>query len=385
MTESLRRVLIVDDDDAVLASSSMLLKRAGFTVDAASSGEIATKQLQKRSYSAVLSDINMEGMSGLDLLQSIRERDLDTPVILITGGPSLQTAIDAMAWGAHRYLLKPVAPKDLIEAVTRAVLLSDLARLKREAFALRGSQGLPVDDEEALHATFTRAVERLHIVFHPILSMRNRCAMGFEALVRSAEPTLEYPEALLGTAGLLGRHEELTRAIYERVADRARAELPDDRLLFVNVHPPDLMDDSLHGMGSPLAPLADRIVLEITERASIDKMGDISNVVRDLRLLKYRLAVDDLGTGYAGLASFTQLNPEIVKLDRSLVSGIDSSPTKQRVVRAMTALCEDLGMQVISEGVETVAERDTLIDMGADLQQGFLFGRPSASFAEPRL
>lgn len=384
MTESLRRVLIVDDDDAVLQSSSMLLKRAGFTVDAASSGEIAIKKLQQRGYSAILSDINMEGMSGLDLLQSIRERDLDTPVILITGGPSLQTAIDAMAWGAHRYLLKPVAPKDLIEAVTRAVLLSDLARLKREAFALRGAQGLPVDDEKALNETFTRALDRLSVVFHPILSMKAGRAMGYEALVRSSEPTLEYPDALLGTAGLLGRHQELTRAIYQRIADRAR-ELPDDRLLFVNVHPPDLMDHSLHGMGSPLAPYADRIVLEITERASIEKMGDITNIVRDLRLLKYRLAVDDLGTGYAGLASFTQLNPEIVKLDRSLVNGIDTSPTKQRVVRAMTALCEDLGMQVISEGVETAAERETLIGLGADLQQGFLYGHPAAAFAEPTL
>jgi len=385
MTESpSRRVLIVDDDAAVLQASSMLLGRAGFSVDAATSGERAVQFLQTKSYSAILSDINMEGMSGLDLLRAIRERDLDTPVILFTGGPSLSTAIDAMAWGAHRYLLKPVAPDELIEAVTRAVLLSDLARLKREAFALHSTSVLPLDDAEALNKTFSRALDRLSIVFHPIYSMRERRALGFEALMRSDEPSLESPMAMLETAGLLGRHEDLTRVIYARIGERA-VELPKDRLLFVNVHPPDLLNPTLHGMGSPLAPFASRIVLEITERASIERMGDITDVVRDLRLLKYRLAVDDLGTGYAGLSSFTQLSPDMVKLDRSLITGIDTNPVKQRVVGAMTSLCADLGMQVISEGIETVAERDALVEIGADLLQGYLFGQPRNSFEESEI
>ena len=379
-----RRVLIVDDDNAVLQASSLLLGRAGFSVDAATSGERALKFLQAKTYSAILSDINMEGMSGLELLRTIRERDLDTPVILFTGGPSLSTAIDAMAWGAHRYLIKPVSADELIEAVTRAVLLSDLARLKREAFALHSTSVLPLDDREALDRTFSRALERLSVVFHPIVSMRDRRTMGYEALMRSTEPSLESPMAMLETAGLLGRHEDLTRVIYARIGERA-ADLPDDRLLFVNVHPPDLLDPTLHGMGSPLAPYAARIVLEITERASIERMGDISDVVRDLRLLKYRLAVDDLGTGYAGLASFTQLSPDMVKLDRSLITGIDTNPVKQRVVRAMTSLCADLGMQVISEGIETTSEQDALIELGADLLQGYLYGKPSAKFAEPAL
>lgn len=382
MSATQRRVLVVDDDSAVLQASSVLLSRAGFVVDSAASGEAALHCIQERHYSAILSDINMEGMSGLELLRTIRERDLDTPVILITGGPSLQTAIDAMAWGAHRYLLKPVASKELIEAVTRAVMLSDLARLKREALALRGTHGLPVDDERALDASFSRAIKRLTIVFQPIISLKLQRSVGFEALVRSSEPTLEHPEALLGTASLLGRSDELTRAIYLKIAQQAPL-LPVDRLLFVNVHPPDLLDHSLHGLGSPLAPFADRIVLEVTERTSIERMGDISNIVRDLRLLGYRLAVDDLGTGYAGLSSFTQLSPEIVKLDRSLIEGIDQNPTKQRVVKAMLALCEDLGMQVISEGVETATERDALALLGADWLQGYHYGRPAAHFNDP--
>lgn len=381
---SLRRVLVVDDDAAVLRACSLLLDRAGFKVDSAPSGARALEFLQVHTYSVILSDILMEGMSGLDLLRAIRERDLDTPVVMMTAGPSLATALEAMAYGAHRYLLKPVAPETLVETITRASLLSDLARLKREAFALQGAANLPVDDRAKLDAAFTRGLQQLYMVFQPIVSMRQRKTMGFEALVRSNEPEMSNPGIFFDTAGLLGRQPELSKAIYSAVARRA-PEIRQDLLIFVNVHPPDLLDDSLHGTGSPLAPHSHRIVLEITERASIDKMGDVGPVVNDLRRLKYRLAVDDLGTGYAGLASFTQLSPEFVKLDRSLIMGIDKHPTKQRVVQAMYHLCADLGMTVISEGIETKEECDALMTLGADYVQGYLFARPAREIIEPTL
>jgi EAL domain-containing protein (putative c-di-GMP-specific phosphodiesterase class I)/ActR/RegA family two-component response regulator len=380
----LRRVLIVDDDAAVLRACSLLLDRAGFKVDSASSGARALELLEGNTYSVILSDILMEGMSGLDLLRAIRERDLDTPVVMMTAGPSLATALEAMAYGAHRYLLKPVAPETLVETITRASLLADLARLKREAFALQGAANLPVDDRAKLDAAFTRGLQQLHMVFQPIVSMRQRKTVGFEALVRSTEPEMKNPGIFFDTAGLLGRQPELSKAIYAGVARRA-PEIRQELLIFVNVHPPDLLDDSLHGTGSPLAPHSHRIVLEMTERASIDKMGDIAPVVNDLRRLKYRLAVDDLGTGYAGLASFTQLSPEFVKLDRSLVMGIDKHPTKQRVVQAMYHLCADLGMTVISEGVETTEEKEALMALGADYLQGYLFARPNVEIIEPPL
>jgi EAL domain-containing protein (putative c-di-GMP-specific phosphodiesterase class I) len=379
-----RRVLVVDDDAAVLRASSLLLDRAGFKVDSAASAQRALELLHDNTYSVILSDILMEGMSGLDLLRAIRERDLDTPVVMMTAGPSLATALEAMAYGAHRYLLKPVAPETLIETITRASLLADLARLKREAFALQEKANLPVDDRVKLDAAFTRGLAQLHMVFQPIISISQGKAVGFEALVRSGEPEMRNPAVFFDTAGLLARQPELSRAIYSSVAKRA-PDIREDLMIFVNVHPPDLLDDSLHGSGSPLAPHSHRVVLEITERASIDKMGDIGPVVNDLRRLNYRLAVDDLGTGYAGLASFTQLGPEFVKLDRSLIMGIDEHPTKQRVVQAMYHLCADLGMTVISEGVETKAEMETLRGLGADYLQGYLFARPSVEIIDPAI
>jgi len=91
----------------------------------------------------------------------------------------------------------------------------------------------------------------------------------------------------------------------------------------------------------------------------------------------YRVALDDLGAGYASLTSFAVLAPDLLKLDMSLVRGIHQSTTKQKLVGSMVRVCIDLGIGVVGEGVECVAEGDALIELGCDLLQGFLFGRPA--------
>jgi EAL domain-containing protein (putative c-di-GMP-specific phosphodiesterase class I) len=99
--------------------------------------------------------------------------------------------------------------------------------------------------------------------------------------------------------------------------------------------------------------------------------------VRSLRALGFRIAIDDLGAGYAGLTSFAILEPEVVKLDMSLVRGVNDEPIKRRLVSSMVTLCKELGILVVAEGIETEAERETLASVGCDLLQGFLLGRPA--------
>jgi EAL domain-containing protein (putative c-di-GMP-specific phosphodiesterase class I) len=150
--------------------------------------------------------------------------------------------------------------------------------------------------------------------------------------------------------------------------------------LFVNLHPEDLLDPHLLDPSSALTGIADRVVLEITERASITVMDAVREQVQRLREVGFRIAIDDLGAGYAGLTSFALLEPEFVKLDMTLVRDIDASPVKQKLVTSMTSLCRQMGMLVVAEGVETSAERDALVDLGCDLLQGYLFARPGRPF-----
>jgi EAL domain-containing protein (putative c-di-GMP-specific phosphodiesterase class I) len=163
----------------------------------------------------------------------------------------------------------------------------------------------------------------------------------------------------------------------------AAVDAPADALLFVNVHGLELNDEELFAAGAGLGPHASRVVLEITERTGIDPAAGPTRVAM-LRKLGYRIAVDDLGAGYAALGALASLEPEVVKLDMSLVRDIDNSTQKQSIVRSMLQVCRDeLGVSVICEGVETAAERDTLDDLGSDTLQGYFFGRPSASFSVP--
>ena len=144
-----------------------------------------------------------------------------------------------------------------------------------------------------------------------------------------------------------------------------------------------MLDDDLYSPDAALSQVASRVVLEITERAALDHVSDVRTRIASLRALGFRIAIDDLGAGYAGLSSFAQLEPEVVKIDMSLVRDIHLHATKRKLVRSLTSLCADLGLTLVTEGIECAAERDTLVDMGCELLQGYLFARPSHPLPDP--
>ncbi|MFO0616221.1 MAG: EAL domain-containing protein [Polyangiaceae bacterium] len=377
---NLPRVLLVDDEEAILRVHTRALTKAGYTVVSAPNGIAAEAALQEGSFDLILSDIDMPGMDGLTLLKHVRERDLDVPVILITGVPSFDAAVKAVENGALRYLVKPVELKTLVDLAHDAVRLHRLAKAKREALELAGGAEHFIGDQAGRAAAFERALEGLHIAYQPIVSWSERRIYAFEALLRSREPTLPHPGAMLDAAERLGRVHELGRRI------RAKAIEPlgtTDALLFVNLHPSDLSDDELYDERSPLASVASRVVLEITERASLEGIHDVRTRIATLRKMGYRIAIDDLGAGYAGLTSLTALEPDVVKLDMALVRDLHLQPTKQTLVRTMIKMCAELGMTVTAEGIENVAERDELVQAGCDLMQGYFFAKPGPAFPTP--
>jgi len=376
-------VLLVDDDEAVLRDYGRLLRSCGFSVDPAPSGRAALEQLAAADHDVVISDLMMPEMSGLEFLREVRTRDLDIPVILMTGMPDISSALAAIEYGAFRYLTKPIAREALAHAVEKAAHLHALARLKREALLLNGGEMMELGDKASLEARFGNALETLWIAFQPIVDWPRRRVFGYEALVRCAEPSIGHPGALFDTADRLERMHDLGRAIRRRVTE-AVASAPADVLIFVNVHAGELIDPELSSESAPLSSIASRVVLEITERSALDRVPGVLPRVLELRKRGFRIAIDDLGAGYAGLSSFAQLDPEFVKLDMSLVRDVHQRAKKRSVVRAMTSLCRnDLGVQVISEGVEVPEERDTLEEDGCELLQGYLFARPARGFAKP--
>ena len=112
----------------------------------------------------------MPDMDGLALLRDIRQTDLDVPMIFMTGSPALETALEAIEYGAFRYLLKPVPLDQLLGVVNRAVAVHKLARVRREASLVKELEGKPIGDRAGLEAKFTSAVEKLWVAAQPIVS-----------------------------------------------------------------------------------------------------------------------------------------------------------------------------------------------------------------------
>ncbi len=374
-----RRVLLVDDDPALLRSLARLLRAGGYDISTACNGRDAVEQVHGGSFDVIVSDIAMPNMDGIQLLRQVREHDLLVPVVLVTGEPAVKTAEQALELGAFHYLTKPVSTEEMQKVIDRAVHMHRMARIKQQAAELLGLAGALGADRAGLEASFDRAMDSLWVAYQPIVDFRRKRIFGYEALLRSDEPSLPHPGAVLDAAERLGCLDLLGRVIRE-LAAKPFAESSTAGSLFVNLHVTDLLDPTLCSSESPLSRVADRVVLEITERSSLDEVKDARVRVAALREMGFRIAVDDMGAGYAGLTSFALLEPEIVKLDMSLVRDVHRNTTKQKVIRSMTSLSRDMGMLVVAEGVETIEERDALVDLGCDLLQGYFFARPGKGF-----
>lgn len=223
---------------------------------------------------------------------------------------------------------------------------------------------------------FDAALDGLRVAFQPIVAVRSggdETPRSYEALARAGEPGLESARDLVDLAVELGRTIDLGLVVHRRVADALR----DHRgvTAFVNVDVEEFLT-GIRADDDPLAPFAERVVLEMTERAPIHELPQLRARAEALRGRGYRFAIDDLGGGYAGLTSLALMRPDFVKIDQVLVRGIECDPVKEKIVSTIVALCAQLGVQCIVEGVENHAERNALLSVGADLMQGFLFGLP---------
>jgi EAL domain-containing protein (putative c-di-GMP-specific phosphodiesterase class I) len=229
---------------------------------------------------------------------------------------------------------------------------------------------------------FERALSAMRMAFQPIVRP-DSTLFGYEALLRPNDPELRDPGLMIEAAERLNRLQRLGRAIRGQVADQVGKADDDPGLVFVNLHALDLMDPALISPYSPLSALARRVVLEITERASLQGLADVRDRVVDLRQMGYRIAIDDLGAGHARMKEFRPSDTDFVKLDLSVVRDCDASRMKQTFIASIIALCKENGIQVIGECVETESEARCLVGLGCDLLQGYYFAKPGPPFPTP--
>ncbi len=375
------RVLLIDDETLILRALTRILANAGHSVETAPDGATAMKMIGGAEYDVVFTDINMPGIGGIELIRMIREAQHDVPVVILTGNPQVETAMEAVEHGALRYLVKPIDADTLHALVSEALQRSRTNRLQKRAIELLGDAA-PLMGQRDLESSFMRGIELSWMAYQPIVCLKTKTVYAYEALVRTKEPAFPNPGVFFSVAERLSKLDVIGRAVRNHVAVDF-ANCPSEQV-FVNLHARDLLDDHLIDPKSPLTQIARSVVLEITERSDLERVVELRSRIQELRQLGYRIAVDDLGAGYAGLNSIAMLEPEVVKLDMTLVRDVHKELTKRKIVKAMSQFCEEIGALVVAEGVETKEELDSLVSLGCTLFQGYYFSKPGPNFPTPK-
>jgi len=222
------------------------------------------------------------------------------------------------------------------------------------------------------------------IHFQPLVAIDRADIYGYEALTRApADGPLHSPLVLFETAARLGRLVELEHLIVRRAMQRFKAlGLPG--LLFLNVTADTLVGAREHvGMlATELAELGlptSRVVIELTETRPIEDLAQLDDALQALRERGFRVALDDLGEGFASLRRWMEMRPDFVKIDRHFIDGIAQEPLKQQFVRSIVEMAATSGCEVVAEGLEQEPDLDVLRRLGLTICQGYLFARPSAT------
>jgi EAL domain-containing protein (putative c-di-GMP-specific phosphodiesterase class I) len=211
------------------------------------------------------------------------------------------------------------------------------------------------------------------MVFQPIVELATGRAIGAEALARFPIHQQRPPDQWFRDATEVGLGVELELSAI-RVALASLDELPRGAYLSLNAGPATVSSPSLFDLLRAASP--GRVVLELTEHVGVDDYGILTDVLDELRALGVRLAVDDAGAGFASLQHILNLKPDIIKLDRALVEGIDTDPARRALAGSLMTFATEIGAQVIAEGIETFREQTVLRRLGVRYGQGFHLGRP---------
>jgi len=213
----------------------------------------------------------------------------------------------------------------------------------------------------------------VYVDYHPIVVTETQEIFGYEALARGVMRSLRSPEVMFDVAAEADLVWELSRLCRSRAIEGIETRLQPNELLFLNVDPHDFSDPAFN---EDEVKYPERVVIEITERTAIKDYPKFRERLRIFRERGFRFAVDDAGSGYAGLGSIANLEPDFIKLDISLINAIDTNFIKQNLVETMVRFANDHGAMVIAEGVERAEEFKTVKDLGVHLVQGFFLHRP---------
>ena len=326
------------------------------------------------------------------LCQAILDRKL--PPVL----PDLKQFPEAMKLPAARlprirsFVSVPVRLSDgsLYGTLCAAGLTSDkelTGRDKALMDVLASAASVIVEPELRNHERRTEISDRLApvmagggpvIALQPIVDLADGRRIGAEALSRFPAEWQRTPDVVFAEAHGIGLGHELELLALRRAADHLAGT---DGYVAMNVSPATLVRPGCADLLGDL-PL-DRVLLELSEHHPVDDYTALGATLAPLRSAGLRLAIDDVGAGFSSLRHIVVTQPDVIKIDRSIVSGLDTDPVLSTLIHSLVDFARGLSARVVAEGVETAAEAAALLELGLDAGQGWYFGRPAVPGSPP--
>ena len=235
----------------------------------------------------------------------------------------------------------------------------------------------PIEEflDDFLYRNIGKLLVNTKIFFHPIISVEEKRVKAVEALCR---PPIHIVDLLS-----VGKKASQFSEVYcrDKALERFSQFNLEDIYLFLNFHP-KFLKNPLENFGDFISSVylynlkPENIVVELTEHEEVE-MNVVKNLISFLKSEKVKVALDDIGTGYSGLFYLSELKPDIIKIDMELIRNIHEHNLKKVIVNYLIRMAHDNDIKVVAEGVEKIEELETVVYMGADFIQGFLFSKPT--------
>lgn len=384
MSDQPIRVVVADDQSgfrealADLVAAHPRFELAGLAADT----DEAIARCERERPDVALIDVKMPGGGGPAAVRGIGVRSPGTRVIVLSAYDDRPTVVDMLRAGAVAYLVKGVSPEEIADAIHAAAAgRSALSDAVTSEVVVELSDHLRADEaaseERRQRVERIRAVidsEAIQPVFQPISDLTSGQVVGIESLSRFPDPD-EAPLPWFDEARALGLGGEIELSAVERALERASGRLPDDVYLSLNLSPETILNVGVESVlrDEELCP---RMVLEITEHAPIVDYERLAVAIEPFREAGGQLAIDDVGAGFASLRHILSLAPDLIKLDLTLTSRIDTDPSKRALATALISFAREIEAVIVAEGIETEAELETLGELGVPYGQGFYLARP---------
>jgi EAL domain-containing protein (putative c-di-GMP-specific phosphodiesterase class I)/DNA-binding NarL/FixJ family response regulator len=376
------RVLIAEED-AVVRDELATLVRAEPSLELADAVADAAEAIlvsMREKPAVALLGVRIPG-GGASAARGIKRCSPQTRVLALSVHDDRATVLEMLEAGADGFLVQGGSAEMIVTSIERAArgqgslsvevtggVIEELAGLLH---ARRRSEERSQRREERIRRVLDE--DLLHAVYQPICTLAGS-TIGAEALARFRGPPSRSPLRWFAEADEVGLLRELELAAV-RAALSAMPDLPEHVFLSINVSPGTLATAGF----LRLITSSDgaRVVVEITEHARINDYESLGEALDAVRAFGVRVAIDDAGAGFASLRHILRLEPEFIKLDRTLIDGIEADRSRQALAAGLISFAEKIDATIVAEGIERPAEVDALADLGVRYGQGYFFARPA--------